>query len=148
MRICEITCFFSYATSLNQVKSRITIIEKYAFANCSRLEEVRFPSCLYEICEGAFKQCINLKKLSFPSDSRLRIIGIKAFFRSLVLSPIEFPPHLEFIGDSSFEGCEKVKMYDLRGTQARHVGRINYCDCTFNFPPTVILGDVLKLSEE
>lgn len=123
----------------------ITQIGKYAFAHCVKLEEVRLPATLEEICEGAFKICGKLKKIEFGSNSQLRKIGSNAFQSCEKLKDVSFPPRLEFIGNYVFQKC-KIRTLDFRKTKVKHIG-INsihsYCQNAY-FSRTISLTSIIN----
>ena len=109
------------------VPGNVTVISTQAFAHCSALidlsfmpgtddlvikwgafmgtslAEVSFPARLTEIHQSAFHGACRLKVLSFPVDSRLRIIGPSAFLGSRVdLTKLELPNSVEVIGAKAF----------------------------------------------
>lgn len=59
--------FGSNITSMH-IPNTITIIDVFAFAYCDRLEEVSFEegSSLYQVNEGAFYGCVELKEIYLP----------------------------------------------------------------------------------
>lgn len=120
--IGQLACFNGQITSLHLEHTKIRIIEKYSFSHCYHLQEVEFPPCLEEICEGSFQRCHSLKHINFGSDSNLKIIGPKAFFRCYKLLKFEFPPNIEVIGSQAFAISDSLDYIDLRGTKVRYIG--------------------------
>ena len=56
-------------TNINFNKSpSLTKIEKYAFAECSKLTKIVFPVTLKTIDNGAFIGCTSLTNIIFPED--------------------------------------------------------------------------------
>lgn len=47
-------------------KTKIEILQRYTFEGCSELEDVLCPDSLAEIKDFAFKDCVNLTKITFP----------------------------------------------------------------------------------
>lgn len=76
--IGQLACYCGSITSLNLEDTHITIIETHAFSRCKRLHDIKFPASLIEICKEAFNYCGLLIEISFPSDSKLKIIGDRA----------------------------------------------------------------------
>lgn len=138
--IGQFACINGFLLSLNIKHSHIINIGRYAFSFCYDLAEITFPPSLEEICEGAFKNCVNLQHIHFGSDSQLKIIGPYAFNDCNNLETLEFPPLLEIIGDFAFKKCNKLKTYDFRNTRVRLIGKKAikiYKESFVSFPATV-----------
>jgi hypothetical protein len=63
--------------SLNVIESSLTTISNFAFANCSKLNNINFPENLKVIENNAFEGCTYLSRLTLPKS--LEIIGDYAF---------------------------------------------------------------------
>lgn len=92
----------------NTIKSiemldNIEIIETWAFASCSNLEEIVLPKGINEIGEGIFSQCRNLKSINIPSS--VQKICKDAFSYCVGLKEINIPSNVEEIGKSAFGYC-------------------------------------------
>lgn len=68
------------------------------------IETVLIPSSIESIPPNAFQFCSKLKKVEFPSDSKLRIICNLAFSQSTIES-ISFPASLTTIELFAFQFC-------------------------------------------
>ena len=108
-------------------KRRHAQLHNEAFAECGRLCRVRLPEGLESVgarcfqgCgirelalpksvsavqEGAFAMCRGLKALAVQSESRLKNLERRAFFRS-GLETLELNEGLQTIGPACFEECE------------------------------------------
>jgi hypothetical protein len=58
---------FDLRTISDLESSKIRIIEKYAFSQCKKLEEICFPDTLKKILANAFSSCEKLKNVKFNS---------------------------------------------------------------------------------
>ena len=120
----------------------VEIIESYAFANLTALEEVVLPSTLESIEYGAFIGCSSLKKISFSSENNLKIINQKAFFEcglegtldlsaACVISNYAFAGNknlkevvtadsLLSIAQYAFAGCEKLTDVTITSSKVKY----------------------------
>ena len=120
----------------------VKIIESYAFANLTALEEVVLPSTLESIEYGAFLGCSSLKKITFSSENNLKIINQQAFFEcnlegtldlsaACVISNYAFAGNknlkgvvtsdtLLSIGQYAFAGCEKLTDVTITSTKVKY----------------------------
>lgn len=67
----------------------------FAFSNVN-IKAIDFPSSLEEICDRTFHKNENLESKLFPSDSKLKNIGMNAFGDCYIKS-IDFTSSLETI---------------------------------------------------
>ena len=88
------------------VPETVTHIERYAFAFCNSLEEVRIPNGVTEIGEGAFYMCTSLQKVDIKANSRLQVIGEEAFRGCPLMSGIFIPNSVNYI--EGYAGIESV----------------------------------------
>ena len=79
----------------------VEVIDKNAFAYCTELDTVKFPSTLVEIRDAAFCGCEWLKSVALPEGCKK--IGNSVFRDCDQLEIIELPSSIEEIGDSAFE---------------------------------------------
>lgn len=91
----------------------VTSIGKYAFSNCSKLQNVTLPSSLETISEEAFSRCSSLKEVKLPSS--LKKIE-KSAFGSAGLVYVELPEGLLEIGERAFSGCGSIQTFILPST--------------------------------
>ena len=120
----------------------VEIIEAYAFANLTALEEVVLPSTLESIEYGAFVGCTNLKKVTFSSKNNLKIINQAAFKEcglegkldlssACVISNYAFAGNKKLeavvtsdsllsIGEYAFAGCEKLKDVTITASKVKY----------------------------
>lgn len=89
----------------------VEIIEQYAFANLTALEEVVLPSTLVKIGVGAFENCTKLKKINLES---VKFINANAF-KNCILSEETKLDSIVAIGNYAFENC-KINSIELPET--------------------------------
>ena len=81
-----------------------------------RLVEICIPDSVRELCDGCFKGCKSLVRVSFGSSSCLERIGAEAFAAmSMVidlltcgLAEIHIPDSVRELGDGCFKGCKSL----------------------------------------
>ena len=81
----------------------VSIIREYAFAGCSKLNNVVLTSGVTSIGESAFNGCSSLTNISLP-DSITRI-ETATFAGCSSLTSIEIPATVTFLGQGAFNGC-------------------------------------------
>lgn len=106
------------------VREGTRIIGEYAFDNLV-LESVILPEGVVMIGEGAFVECISLRRVELPDS--LLIIGDDAFYRCRALEEIDLPPHLYAIGPSAFVDCWQLNAIDIPET-VRYIGSEAFCN--------------------
>ena len=106
--VIESRCFYTASVKeiTFQYNSRLTRVEKYAFAY-SKLEAVEFPASLEVLCKYCFRQCYNLKSVTFAHGSRLKRLETGIFCGdSMNLRHIEIPESVTEIQGGIFSSCE------------------------------------------
>lgn len=93
-----------------------------AFEN-AEISSVSLPNSLYRICEYAFSNCRNLKKISIPE----RVKHIEAYaFRASAMEDIELGS-IETIGKGAFENS-RVECLKIPGTvKVIEIGMFEFC---------------------
>ncbi len=76
------------------------------------IESVVFPDSLKVIGSNAFRNCSNLKKVTFGKDSQLEIIKYVAFANTIIEEFIS-PSTLQVIERATFSGCSKLKVFSF-----------------------------------
>ena len=89
--------------------SHLETIDREAFADCLKLEEVIFPDSLTAIGKNAFYGCGELEHIDFSAAERLTSIGSGAFFGNERLGYVSLPDHLRTIGDETFMNCSSLQ---------------------------------------
>ncbi len=80
-----------------------TLMVSNVFASCVALEEIRMPSTVANIPEGAFENCGALQSMTIPDT--VTNIGARAFASCSGLARLEFPDGLRTIEDEAFKEC-------------------------------------------
>ena len=78
----------------------VTIIDNYAFKNCTNLNELNLPESLTEIGENAFENCLSLLSVTLPIN--LTNIGDLAFYKCNSMRIITFLNNNINIGENAF----------------------------------------------
>lgn len=87
-------------------------ISPYAFAY-TKIESIEIPSHITEICEGAFFNCTQLRKIEFPEISELKAIGKGAFANSKI-EYFTIPSHVKEICSDTFSFCFQLQKVDIQ----------------------------------
>ena len=134
----------------------VKIIEAYAFANLTALEEVVLPSTLESIEYGAFVGCTSLKKITFSGANNLKIINQAAFKECALEGKLDLPSacvisdyafagnknlesvvtseKLLSIGQYAFAGCAKLKEVTIKAETVKYgVYAFNGCKALTSF---------------
>ncbi len=140
-----------------EIQGHLYFIGTSAFANCCKLETISFEdviyvgdsafqNCLYlkEIYFGyveyignfAFQNCFSLTSCDFWGDG-VEYVGEKAFFNCKHLLFVgsedcceEEPTDIDVvIGNSAFEGCDRLKSIHPLGKRVSHIGAKAFFDC-------------------
>ena len=74
----------------------VTEIERYAFAGCTNVKEIKLPETLETIGYYAFGRCTGLESIKIPS--KVKTIGEKAFGYCSSLKDIDLPESIETLG--------------------------------------------------
>ena len=109
--------------------SQCRIIAAYAFAGCDSLREVRFPSSVVSIGEGAFRECVSLRRVNIPEA--VRVIPKECFLRCESLDSILLSPRLVEIKGFAFAQCaslSEIKIPESVGDDARSATRYRGVD--------------------
>lgn len=112
-------------------------IRKYAFYNCSSLEEVILPSTVKYIREFSFALDKSLKNIGIADadgnvipgqlNKEAIVIGAQAFRKCENLGVIDLS-NIYAIGDYAFEGCSSLKTVNLKNL--RNTGKNAFQNCT------------------
>ncbi|WP_180953030.1 leucine-rich repeat protein [Eggerthella timonensis] len=107
--------------------ANLKTIKSAAFSDCASLESVMLPDTLEAIEKNVFYRCASLDSIVLPSA--LKTIGTRAFFECANLSQgIEVPSGVEFMFDSTFQGCSALPSVDLPGV--KKIGEQAFESCT------------------
>jgi len=92
--------------SLDLSGSTFTIVENYAFVNCSSLTSVTLPDGVTGIGTTAFLNCSSLASVNMPDN--VTIISNLAFKGCTSLTDITIPSSVIHIGNGVFGGCTSL----------------------------------------
>lgn len=122
----------------------------YAFENCTALTEVELRDDAVTIGNGAFKDCVNLQKVTapetlenigdnaffnctalsnFPMPKKLKTIGKNAFYQCWSLPDVTVPGTVDTISDFAFFRCDSIKKLKLE-KGVKHIGNSAFAECT------------------
>jgi len=82
-----------------------------AFADCTYLESIEFPSTLKSIKADAFSGCIRLYEVDIPEG--VTSIGANAFDGCVSLTEASIPDGVKKIADELFAGCKRLTKVSL-----------------------------------
>ncbi len=95
------------------VKDGTVCIAAEAFKDCKSLSAITLPDSVRSICDSAFAGCDALRSFSIGEDSRLEVIGKKAFSACSLLEQIHLPAGLKQIDAKAFYFCSMLSRPDL-----------------------------------
>ena len=97
---------FPMSNNLISVKlpKSITLIDDYAFHQTFSLRNIFIPDLVSKIGYGAFAACTSLSEVIISDSSNLKHIEYGAFSGCMVLTNINIPNSITYLGESSFEG--------------------------------------------
>ena len=120
-----------------QINTNCKFIYSSAFANNTKLTSITIPDSVIGICEQAFFNCLNLKKVIYGTG--LKSIGNSAFRQCSLSNGIAIRDKLEDesvikpgiirIGENAFNGCAMSNI-DL-GTDVVYIGASAFATCIF-----------------
>ena len=105
----------------------VTLINSYAFYDCTSLKEVTIPNSVTEIGDSAFLGCKSLTKVTIP-DSVTKI-GYGAFSGCTSLKEIAIPNSVTEIGNYAFLGCTSLKKVTIPNS-VTEIGYSAFEGCT------------------
>lgn len=82
-----------------------------SFEGCQNLASIDIPASVSWINSFSFKNCVNLKTVTF--HERLQVIGGKSFQGCSSLVSVSIPKSVTSIGDESFEYCSSLNEMNL-----------------------------------
>lgn len=100
----------------------------YYFSDDVNLKSIEIPEGIQEIDQGAFKLCLALMSVKFPST--LKVIRNEAFTQCVCLPSIQLPEGLEKIEARAFLGCRALQSVKLPGT-LKAIGMEAFHDCFY-----------------
>ncbi|MBQ8996171.1 MAG: leucine-rich repeat protein [Oscillospiraceae bacterium] len=125
-----------------------------AFAKCTNLKEIHFPSTMETLGYAAFKGCTSLEEIDFSTCPSLKKIETCAFYQCSALKQVDlspltslteiqyntfkectsltsavFPSGLKTLNGSTFEGCSSLKTVDMSETQLTVIQDKTFMGC-------------------
>jgi hypothetical protein len=91
-----------------RAESRLSVIGTLAFADCTALESIYFPSLVRYVPGWCFQGCCSLREISFARDAELGSIGDSAFDSCTSLEVIHLPASVETIFEHCFARCGRL----------------------------------------
>lgn len=104
------------------------VIMQGTFSSCGQLKRVQFPPMLRVIGPKAFELCSNLMSVNL-SDTKLKIIARRSFYRCLKLESVDFPDSLAIIEQYAFAECAKLSSLTFP-SGLRTIGHHAFANCT------------------
>lgn len=92
------------------IPESVYYLGKYAFSG-STLSEIKLPSGLKDLKEGAFSGCRNLSTITIPAG--IDSLAMNLFEDCSSLSSVSLPTSIHSIGRRTFDGCRSLKDIDL-----------------------------------
>lgn len=86
----------------------VTKIGNYAFYYNQNLKNITIPNIIETIESEAFKDCFNLRKVSFDTEGNFKGIGVAAFYGCDNLVSINLPKSLKWIYEEAFHKCDSL----------------------------------------
>ena len=100
--------------TLNDVEYKVTSIGADVFKEFKELETVVLPEGLLSIGEAAFRECSNLRQVTFPNT--LKEIGANVFMYDKKLETVVLPEGLQTIGEAAFRECSNLRQVTFPNT--------------------------------
>ena len=88
------------------IPNGFTIIDDYAFYDCSSLMSITIPDGVTSIGDWAFNGCSNLTSITMPDG--VTSIGDYTFYKCSSLTSITIPDSITSIGNSAFYSCSNL----------------------------------------
>ena len=96
------------------------------FRGCDWLREIRIPDSVTTICEGAFRECVNLKTVEL--GAKTESIEKEAFYGCTALPRFYVPDTVTEIGERAFYGCTNLNDFEM-GAGAEEFGWAAFDQC-------------------
>lgn len=110
-----------------QFHHSVTKIDNETFKECSQLREVILNEGLRKIGDDAFADCTSLERITFPST--VLEIDENAFFGCTRLREVVLNEGITQIGKHAFHGCSSLEVITLPST-LNEIGVGTFQDCT------------------
>ena len=125
----------------------VTAIGDKAFSNHTELTSVEIPDSVTEIMgnleksTGAFSGCLALQNVKLGNG--IARIGVYAFKNCMALTAIDFPSSVQFIDEGAFSGCIALQTIALNSNSL--LGKDCFADCIS--VKTLSLSDDVRLTD-
>lgn len=98
-----------------KVPEGVRDIFQLAFYGCVYIENIELPGTLESIWQGAFRNCISLKRVHFSNNTRAigPSVGDSAFYNCKSLETINLPDGIDCIGYNTFRSCENLSNINI-----------------------------------
>ncbi len=120
-----------------RIPSSVTIIGKYAFGYCEKLESIDIPEGVRVIEYCAFANCVNLKKVTLPNS--LDSIAEYPFEGCASLDSLFIPQNVSRINYKVLAGCHNLKELKVDKRNKTFDSR-NNCNAIVNTAQDVIVA--------
>ena len=111
----------------NERTYTVTIIDDYAFNDCSSLTSVTIPNNVIRIGNYAFSGCRNLTSVTIGNG--VTSIGNYAFSYCTDLTSVTIPNSVTSIGERAFSGCSNLTSVTI-GNGVTSIGNYAFSYCT------------------
>lgn len=108
---------------------KVVAIADDVFMDQGDILSVIIPASMIEVGNGAFRDCLNLKSVTFAPNSALKGIGKDAFNNCKNLENINLPSCVQYLGDRAFENCEGLKAIQIP-TSLKRIEARTFTGCT------------------
>lgn len=131
---------------------KVSSIGFNAFADCTEVKSVTFPSTVKTIDDWAFAGCTGITAVELPAN--LETIGESAFEGCSSLDRIIFGTKLTVIGENAFAGCTSLKYVYYKAFKtgwskiAVAEGNENLTDLKVNYKPTTAVMTEITANEK
>lgn len=118
-----------------QIHASVIMIPDHAFRGCINLRTIHFPTTLQSIGTGSFYNCSELIHIDLSASTSLVSIHDDAFFGCIKLTTVSFPKKdkkatLEEIGVAAFCNCQQLTSINLQDTCIEKIEITTFYCCT------------------
>lgn len=104
---------FDNCTELTEVEipANVTSVGTYAFRKCTKLRKIEFKCQFTSLSSNMFTECSKLEEVILPTN--LTSIGSYAFSLCSLLESLDLPDSITTINSYAFNNCKKLKLSKL-----------------------------------
>ena len=113
--------------TIKNINYRVTIIDNYAFKNCSELTSVSIPNSVILIGREAFSGCSGLTSVTIPNS--VTCIDDATFYGCSGLTSITIPNSVTSIRGWAFEECSGLTSVTIPNS-VTSIGDCAFCGCS------------------